>query len=681
MDRIPLGPKPLRATAQRSTSRLLLFFSCCAAAWLTVASAQATWRQDTPPDQQQAEIGLANGGMESGEGDSVADWRFLVPGGTGNELTAVTDDVTEGERAARLDLSEIEISGNGFANLTQSVDAEPLQGKRVRFRAAVKVQGAGAQDRVQLWFRVDRKAEDGNTPMGFFDNMQDRPIMAGDWQHYEIVGDIADDAERIVLGFLGFGNCIALIDDVSLEVVERSVNQTGISVQQSEEPPQAFFNIWLTLPAIALILFGLSHAGRSWLSRFAFRFSLFYWILYCFPTLTSRLIPEYGGMISAWYNQSVIDKVVRWTAADVLRLNYELVPAFGNGSGDTTFAYVQILVGFVLAIALALIWSLIDWRKTDQRHLKDLLRSYLRYVLAATMLGYGLAKLGVVTNQFPSPGTARLSGTFGDASPMGLAWTFMGASRAYTFFAGAGETLAAFLLIWRRTTLFGVLVSTAVMLNIVMLNFCYDIPVKQYSTHLLVMGLFIGLPDFPRVARLFFINKPVAATSFRPPFCNDKTIWLHRLFKAYMIVMAIAWPTYEFVANELEMSDAAQVLGEWRPVENEEADEESPLMSLLFRPNYGAVNSGPNELAFVITTTNGPTVLGTATVERDRITFKPQGQSVSWSGEFEWSTVDGKLRLTAADDKTQEFVLEPAHNKFLLMRRGFRWINERPYNR
>ena len=29
------------------------------------------------------------------------------------------------------------------------------------------------------------------------------------------------------------------------------------------------------------------------------------------------------------------------------------------------------------------------------------------------------------------------------------------------------------------------------MLNVVMLNFCYDVPVKQYSAHLLLMALYL----------------------------------------------------------------------------------------------------------------------------------------------------------------------------------------------
>ena len=56
----------------------------------------------------------------------------------------------------------------------QSIDATPYRGKRLRFRAAVKMAEAGAGGRAQLWFRVDLAAQGGTPRTGFFDNMQDR---------------------------------------------------------------------------------------------------------------------------------------------------------------------------------------------------------------------------------------------------------------------------------------------------------------------------------------------------------------------------------------------------------------------------------------------------------------------------------------------------------------------------
>lgn len=50
----------------------------------------------------------------------------------------------------------------------------------------------------------------------------------------------------------------------------------------------------------------------------------------------------------------------------------------------------------------------------------------------------------MIPTQFPTPTADKLMQPYGESSPMGILWTFMGSSTAYTIFAGtAGEVLAA----------------------------------------------------------------------------------------------------------------------------------------------------------------------------------------------------------------------------------------------
>ncbi|MBW7906327.1 MAG: peptidase S41 [Phycisphaerae bacterium] len=118
-----------------------------------------------------------------------------------------------GSRAARLS-SKAE-ARSPFGNLMRSVDAAPYRGKVVRFRAAVRVEGAGPDDRGQLWLRVDRPDQ----KMGFFDNMGDRPIESSAWSRYEIIGDVARDAVSLNLGLMLVSRGAAWLDEVSLEIV------------------------------------------------------------------------------------------------------------------------------------------------------------------------------------------------------------------------------------------------------------------------------------------------------------------------------------------------------------------------------------------------------------------------------------------------------------------------------
>ena len=64
---------------------------------------------------------------------------------------------------------------------------------------------------------------------------------------------------------------------------------------------------------------------------------------------------------------------------------------------------------------------------------------------------------------------------YGQFSPMGVLWSFMGMSRAYTVFSGIVEITGCVLLVFRRTTMLGAMVSAVALLNVVVLNFSYDI--------------------------------------------------------------------------------------------------------------------------------------------------------------------------------------------------------------
>jgi hypothetical protein len=103
----------------------------------------------------------------------------------------------------------------GFGTLVQAIAPGNLRGKRVRLRAQVRaeVQPGGF---AQLGLRVDRA---GGKP-GFLANMADRPIRDAAWRTYEIEGDVAPDAERIVVLLVLTGGGKAWLDSVSLAPVD-----------------------------------------------------------------------------------------------------------------------------------------------------------------------------------------------------------------------------------------------------------------------------------------------------------------------------------------------------------------------------------------------------------------------------------------------------------------------------
>jgi len=161
------------------------------------------------------------------------------------------------------------------------------------------------------------------------------------------------------------------------------------------------------------------------------------------------------------------------------------------------------------------VWSILDRRRPDHARFHDLLRVWVRYMLAATMLSYGFAKIWPA--QFGPPSYARLLQPYGESSPMGLLWTFMGASPAYRIFAGLGEVIGGALLLWRRTTTLGAIVVAAVMTNVFMLNMAYDVCVKLFSAHLVLAAVFLLAPDARRLVGVLVLHRAVPAVDIGPP--------------------------------------------------------------------------------------------------------------------------------------------------------------------
>lgn len=148
--------------------------------------------------------------QESGSAQTPDGWDLPTKTNYAVELTDVQPK--SGKRAALLRSVPSTQAGSAFGNLMQAIDATPFRGKRVRLRGAVRTE-SNEFARAQLWLRVDRA---GNQ-MGFFDNMSERPITSGEWQYYEIIGDVDDDASVLNIGMLLMGRGKAWLDDVSIE--------------------------------------------------------------------------------------------------------------------------------------------------------------------------------------------------------------------------------------------------------------------------------------------------------------------------------------------------------------------------------------------------------------------------------------------------------------------------------
>lgn len=425
--------------------------------------------------------------------------------------------------------------------------------------------------------------------------------------------------------------------------------------------------------------------------RVAFRFACVYLVLYSFPQPLQALfgasfLPSWATYpwekLTGWY-ESGSNTFFIWVGKQVFGVTIEIVP---TGSGDTTLAYVQLPTMLTLALLGTLVWSLLARGAQEHTRAHDRLRIFVRYVVAVTMLGYGLYK--VFPLQFGTPRLDRLMEPYGESSPMGILWTFMAASVPYTFFGGFMEALGGVLLFWRRTTTLGALIAIAVMSNVVMLNFCYDVPVKLYSAHILLMAAFLVLPDAQRLFDVLVLNRPTAPIELAAPPLASR--WNTRRMRVTCVVLKYVFVLSAIVSQvvtcmrDSRMTDDKHELYGLYEVEDfsrNGTSEEATLANKgrwhsLTVNEYGGVwvRKMDDTKVFLRATTDEKTKAITFAVPKAKDTpdtlacAKPDGEHL---------VLEGKIGDDALVVKLKKLPLP----EFQLVTRGFHWIQEFPYNR
>jgi hypothetical protein len=416
--------------------------------------------------------------------------------------------------------------------------------------------------------------------------------------------------------------------------------------------------------------------------RVLFRFLFCYYVLYMLPAHgTANLLGTVPG--TSWLSLPYMrmwDGVETWVAVHAFHLSGEITTRFATGSGDTTLHYIETLCKIVVAFVGMAIWSVPGRRQMEYTRLHAWLRLFVRYTLGTTMLGYGFAK--VFPLQFGTPGFLRLLEPYGEFSPMGSLWWFMGASLPYIVFTGSAEVLGGMLLFFRRTTTLGALVCVAVISNIVALNFFYDVPVKLYSSHLLIMAVFLLAPDLKRLISMLVLNRPVEPVDLSlPRFANRKlrigAVAVQVLFLGNVLYGEIhgGWQGYQarYVHPQRPaLYGAYDVESYVRNGQEVGLEPERPRKVAIDNPavlavrtmddtivRYGSKYDEPNG---TITLTQGKSAPSTLTYSR------PDAEHVVLAGKLGADTISARLKKI--DEK-----------KFLLLNRGFHWINERPLNR
>jgi hypothetical protein len=375
---------------------------------------------------------------------------------------------------------------------------------------------------------------------------------------------------------------------------------------------------------------------------------------------------------------------IPWVGKNILHLSYDIT-VFTNGSGDTTYDYVIIFTIFSIALTSTLVWSLLDRNRANYQTLYYWLTVAVRFYVGLMLVSYGMVK--VFKLQFPAPGLSRLTQFYGDSSPMGLAWTFLGFSKGYNMFMGVAEVLAV-LLLFRRTMTVGAIITLMAAANVMAVNYFYDVPVKILSTHLVLMTLFLLLHDAQKLLKFFFTNAPVQLQVIAPPSYPKK--WIRTtgiVFKILIIGFSLLYGGYQSAQALKEYGDDAPKTKFYGLYNVKKfiykKDTLTPLITDTLRWRQLSLEWESFARVRMMNDSINRFILKTDTTLQT-MQFTNRNDTLQ-RFNFSYRFVDKKqLQLTGTykgDSLSILFDRPDVSTAFRLTKRGFHWVNEYPYNR
>lgn len=419
-------------------------------------------------------------------------------------------------------------------------------------------------------------------------------------------------------------------------------------------------------------------------SRIAFRFSFVYFGLFCLANqIITSLVPLPNVDIPDPASFRPISTVVLWTEAHVLRIAHP-IPWAETGSGDRIFDWATTFCLLIVSVFATALWSILDRKRQNYSTLYKWFLLFIRFALAGQMISYGMNKAFPL--QMPFPFLTTLLEPYRNLSPMGVLWSSIGASQAYEIFAGCAELLGGIMLIFPRTAMLGALVCLVDMIQVFMLNMTYDVPVKLLSFHLILLSLYLLTPEVRRLADFLFSGRAVGPSAQPQLFVTRRA---NRIGLAAQIVFGIwllgmnVWSAQASWRLYGGGSAKSALYGIWDVEElSIDGQTRSPLVT-----DYGRWR----RLVFDFPT---------------NIAFQRMDDSFAWYGAS-IDTKAGTVALTKGGDKnwkgtlafqrpaSDELILDGTmgsqkvhmrlqlvdRSKFMLVRRGFHWVSEFPFNR
>ncbi len=408
------------------------------------------------------------------------------------------------------------------------------------------------------------------------------------------------------------------------------------------------------------------------------------------------LLPQRAGMIKKFFSLWVViyvfmfigtsqfsfsfpflEKLVVWFGKTFLHIK-DLHKIKNTGSGDTTYDYVLVLAGVIFSFLVSLIILIADRKRANYTKLYLFAIVIARYYVGFTMITYGFAK--IFNGQFPANDFTRLEEKVGDMSPMGMVWTFMGASRAYTFVSGLLEFTGGTLLLFRQTKTFGALFSLTVMLNVALLNYMYDVPVKIFSTQIVLLCVFILSYEWKTLFNFFVLHRTEKLDYNK---LKVKKKWLQVTLRIIKIVFILAifgisisqlWGTLDEKPAPMEgayIVDSFVLNHDTIPVASNKNDSIGWNKMFVDFPGWVSIQYNSDKKSWK-----------QLKVDTLKKSFTIDNQDSTHFAFFNYSIKKDTVIFTGTIEKDTANIIFIRKQKkdYSLTNRGFHWINEYPPN-
>ncbi|WP_314061243.1 hypothetical protein [Empedobacter brevis] len=224
---------------------------------------------------------------------------------------------------------------------------------------------------------------------------------------------------------------------------------------------------------------------------------------------------------------------------------------------------------------------MINWKKIHY-----FTYTFCRYFLATMIISYAFAK--IFETQFISQPSVY-DKPIGNLSGFELTWFYYGYSYWYGLIIASTQIISSLLLFFRQTTRIGIIIFLTFMINILLMDFAYDIDgAKGMAVVLTIMALFVFFSDYNELIK-YFIKTP-------PLFEKERTIKINKISKLKFIYIPLVFIGLFVLITTLKdkFLSQNQFFGAWENVENNERIyfESANTFQKVNNSTFKPINSG-----------------------------------------------------------------------------------------